>query len=252
MVRTDILGNRLWRGISLLLIFCARVAIPEPVRYWCSETNAVVAVSAYERERILPNGAHIRTFSTDIDSACTNYTAILFTVLHPKSMKGRFVLLSGPKDESGFGFVFTKRYEMDALYYIPLAALRKHGNEAALEPADFFRIGDTNSTLNVESQRLKEYYWNEDSAKQEVSKIRETINLYSNEVTSLSDYLRSHPRPERNDPRLKDWARMNNQYRKRIHSDLPSCQIQLNEVLWQIQQIHRLHEEHDPEKRDDF
>ena len=229
--------------ISLLLVFCTCLVFAESsIKYWCTETNVVMAISAYERERVLPNGERIRTFSTDIDPACTNYTAVLFTVLHPARMKGRFVRLSGPGDEGPAGCYYRRRYDLNTLYYIPIVALREHGNQQALEPFDLFEIGNTHSTLNVESQRPNEYFWKEDEVKRRVSEIRESINVCSNEVKALSSFLRDNPRPGRDDPRFREWARNHYQYQKRVHSDLPYFQIQLNDLAWQIQQIRRLDE----------
>jgi len=224
----------------LLALGATRVFSQRPV-YWAGETNVVIAVSAYERERVLPNGERIKVFSSEMDPLCTNYTAILFSVLHPVEYRGKMVRLAGVPDELSCGDGFLPPiYRMDTLYHIPLVVKRTHGNVKALEPADFFQMDDTNSQVNVVSQEAIVYYWNESDAQMRLSELKEKEKRCMDESQTLETYLKKHPRPERTDGIFKEWSLARIRYNKLVHSDIPYYRAEQTNVLHQIESIRAL------------
>ena len=222
----------------LLFLSCASNGFSKLPAYWCGETNVVLAVSAYERKRTLPNGDRIKIFSTEMDPLCTNYTAILFSVLHPAELKGKMIrLLNVPCELSSLDGFLPSIYKMDTLYYIPLETKREHGNVKALEQGDFFWMGNTNSEINVVSQEAVVYYWNEFDAQMRISELKEKEQRCSDEALAFDSYLRTHPRPLKEEKNYKEWVRINYRYQKHIHSDIPYYRAEQTNVLQQIERI---------------
>lgn len=236
-----IIGSRLGMMALMTFLSCVVTTFSQTPVYWAGRTNVVIAVSAYERERILPNGERIKVFSTDMDPLCTNYTAILFSVLHPAELRGKLVRLAGvPGELSSLDGFLPQVYRMDTLYYIPFVTKRDHGNVKALEPSDFFWMGETNSQINVVSQEATIYYWNESDAQMRLSELMEKEKRCSNEALVLERYLRSHPRPLRTDDKFKEWSEIRIRHHKRVHSDIPYYQAEQTNILRQIEKIQTL------------
>ena len=108
--------------LSLTHVFGAESAITE-MRYWTGESNIVATVSAYERLTRLPSGETVPYFSTEIDSLCTNYTAIVFYVLSPPEYAGKYFRLGAIPPEPLSGSL-PLAYNFGELYYFGLLRAR--------------------------------------------------------------------------------------------------------------------------------
>ena len=159
-------------------------------RYWTDETNVVAAVSAYERSHILPNGEEIVTYGRDIDSMCTNYTAIIFAVVSPKKFKGKMFRIDAlpiQEYDSPEGFL-PLEYWPDKLYYFHFTPTPgQDGADDHFSPKDFLpTISDPH---NVATLIGFPYYMSEKEAEEEKTRLNAKIAKFEAEKIDLEKRL---------------------------------------------------------------